>query len=244
MRTRDQLPRTAIVIAGGEGTRLRPLTYELPKPLVPIFGKPLIAYSIEEMARNGIEDAVLAIGYKAEKIVEYFEKNKEMTPVRIRYSIEKEKLGTGGAIKLAMSIADGHKDLAVINGDNLFRLDFAAMYKRHLANKALVTIAIIRVDNVKGSGVVVLDGERVTQFVEKPDPDKAPSHFISCGIYIISSRIAKAFPDADAFSFEKDVLEKLAAKEQIYAYPAEVFYTVNDHEQYRKAEEALKQHKV
>ncbi len=239
-----EVPEIAIIIAGGEGTRLRPLTYDTPKPLVPICGKPLVEYTIDEIYRSGMREAILAIGYKAEKIEEYFEKNKRSIRVKLTYSVEKGKLGTGGAIKLAMKIVDGHKDLAVINGDNLFRLDFAAMYKRHLANKALVTIAIIRVDNVKGSGVVVLDGERITQFVEKPDPDKAPSHFISCGIYIVNSQIAKAFPDTDAFSFEKDVLEKLAAKGQIYAYPAEVFYTVNDHEQYRKAEEALKQHKV
>lgn len=244
MKADAKVPRTAIIIAGGEGTRLRPLTYKIPKPLVAVLGKPLVEYAIDEAARNGIQEVILAIGYKAEKIEKYFNKAGDSIPARLVYSVEKEKLGTGGAIKLAMGKVHGEDHLVVINGDNLFRIDFAGMFKRHLANRALVTIGVVKVDDITGSGVVVLDGERVTEFVEKPDPEKAPSHFISCGIYIMSSGIAKAFPDKDAFSIEREVLEKLAERGVVYAYPVKAFYTVNDHEQYRLVEEALKQGKV
>ncbi len=244
MQQNRQVPRTAIIIAGGEGTRLRPLTLKTPKPLVPILGKPLLEYIIDEIAEQGVKEAVLAIGYKAEVIESHFNKKIREVPLMLKYSVEKEKLGTGGAIKLAMSKVTGGNDIIVINGDNLFRLDFSEMYKRHLANKAVVTIAMIEVDDVTGSGVLALKGEQVTAFVEKPALEKAPSHFINCGIYIVSRGIAREFPDSNAFSFEREVLGKLAPKGLVYAYPIHAFYTVNDHEQYRKAEEALKAHKV
>ncbi len=244
MPSRQNAPGAVIIIAGGEGTRLRPLTLKTPKPLVPLLGKPLIEYIIDEIAAQRVKEAVLAIGYKAEIIQEYFERHKARMPLKIIYSVEKEKLGTGGAIKLALSKIHGNEDVVVINGDNLFRIDFAEMYKHHVSNSAIVTIAVTEVEDVTKSGVVALDGERVTAFVEKPKQEDAPSHFISCGVYIMSRGITSAFPDVDSFSIERDVLEKLAQKGGVYAYPIEAFYTINDHDQYRKAEEALRQHKI
>ena len=245
MKDESSVPKNAIIIAGGEGTRLRPLTFVIPKPLVPLLGRPLIEYIIEDIARHGVKEVILAIGYKAGMVEEHFEKHKSgKMPLKIVYSIEKERLGTGGAVKLAMSKTHGAQDTIVMNGDNLFRINFAEMYRRHRANKAVVTIAVIRVDNVKGFGVLVMDGERITSFVEKPDPENAPSHYINCGIYIVSSRISEYFPDASAFSLERDVFEKLAPEGCIYAYPIEAFYTVNDHEQYKEMEQALREHRI
>ncbi|MEM3839288.1 MAG: nucleotidyltransferase family protein [Candidatus Micrarchaeaceae archaeon] len=237
-------PKSAIIIAGGEGTRLRPLTLETPKPLVPLFGKPVIQYIIEELDRQGVKEAILAIGYKAEKIQEYFEEHKDSIPLSISYSLEKEKLDTGGALKLALKQAHSGRDFFVINGDSLFKMDLAGMYRRHKANNAVITIAVIEATEVSGSGVVKINGEKVESFVEKPDPKKAQSHFINCGIYVVSREIEGFFPAKDSFSLERDVFEKLAAKGAIYAYRANVFYTVNNHEQYEEAKEAIRQHKL
>ncbi len=233
-------PKRAIILAGGEGTRLRPLTYEIPKPLVPVLGKPMLEYIIEELERNGVEEIILSIGYKAEKIQEHFDGKQSDFKARIRYSIEREKLGTGGAIKLALSTMHVKEDMIVVNGDNLFRMDFKEMYSTHKRNKALATIAVFDVPDVTGSGVVVLEGDKVVSFIEKPDPKDAQSRTISTGIYIIDKSIADYFPAKEAFSFEKDFLHEYAEKGRIYAQRMEMFLTVNDMKQYREAEEKLK----
>ena len=233
-------PKKAIILAGGEGTRLRPLTYEIPKPLVPVLGKPMLEYIIEELERNGVEEIILSIGYKAEKIQKHFDAKQGAFKARIRYSIEKERLGTGGAIKLALSTMRIKEDMIVVNGDNLFRMDFKEMYSTHRRNKALATIAVFDVPDVTGSGVVVLEGDKVVSFIEKPDPSKARSRTISTGIYIIDKDIGEQLPEKEAFSFEREFLHEYAKKGRIYAQRMEMFLTVNDMRQYKEAEEELK----
>lgn len=127
----------------------------------------------------------------------------------------------------------------MVNGDNIFRIDFHDMYVRHKANEALVTIGIVRVSNVKGYGVIVLDGERILDFVEKPDPEEAKSNFVNGGTYMISRKALELLPKEHAFSFEKDFLQKRTAAGGIYGYHFTTFYTVNDMDQYRDVQERL-----
>ena len=205
---RNDVPKVAVILAGGEGTRLRPLTYEIPKPLIPVKGRPAMEQLIEELIYSGVERVVVSIGYKADKVMDYF--NKTQLKDVIDYAVETKPLGTGGALKFALSKV-GEEDFIDINGDNLYDIGtgLKEMYALHKKEGAMATLALKEVEDVTGLGVIVMDGNRIAKFVEKPDPKVAPSHLVNIGFYIGSkSKILKAFPSEEAFSMERDVFEK------------------------------------
>ncbi len=212
------VPDLVIMLAGGEGTRLRPITYEIPKPLIPVHGKPVSEHIIMELARNGVRDIVMAIGYKAEMIERHFGDGSALG-VRIKYSVEDKPLGTGGAAAAALSASktDGPDDIVVTTADNLFEIDLAGMYELHRRAGALATIAVRHVDDVAGYGVVELSGSEITSFIEKPDPKVTRSRLINAGIYIIRSEAFARMPDAP-FSMERDFFHKIAGTGALHAF--------------------------
>src|SRR3989344_1309361 len=125
--------RQAFVLAGGKGERLRPLTHSIPKPLVKVNGKPILEYSVELLAENGVEEIILSIGYMHEKIEEFFGSGKKFG-AGIKYAVEKEPLGTGGALKNAEEMLD--EEFFMLNGDNIADFDLGGMAKQHLAGNA------------------------------------------------------------------------------------------------------------
>ncbi|MGC9011297.1 MAG: nucleotidyltransferase family protein, partial [Candidatus Micrarchaeia archaeon] len=217
-----------LVLAGGLGTRLRPITNKIPKPLVKIGRKPTIAHVIDEIERNGINDIYVSIGYKAEMIESYLKNYR--TGSNLVFIKEKSPLGTGGAVKFAMKRMH-YKDIFMTYGDDLFRLNIRRMYAFHKSHKGNITmsIKIARSDKeLSSSGVVRLDGGRVVGFVEKPKPEDAPSRFINIGKYIISTDIAKYFPKECRFSFERDFLQNAIGKINVYAYRTKVSWYPTD----------------
>jgi D-glycero-alpha-D-manno-heptose 1-phosphate guanylyltransferase len=223
---------TVIILAGGEGKRLRPFTEHTPKPMINLFDKPLLEHIIHILEKKGIKQVILAISYKAGKIIEYFEKKKDEFSVKIDYSIEKTPLGTGGAIRLALSKCTNQKDVLVINGDSIFIVDLKNMYDLHKKNNALVTIGVTITDDISASGAVKLSGPVITEFIEKPMIKKRG--LINAGVYLINLSILNKFPKEEKFSFEKDFLEKESKNNTIYSYLIDEFYTVNDMEQYKE----------
>ena len=213
------LMKTAIILAGGLGTRLRPLTLETPKPLILIRDKTLIEHNIEKLKEAEVKKIYLSIGYLAEKIIDYF-KDKDLG-VKIEFLVETQPLGTGGCMHLLTDEQrkkDFSSDFIVINGDNLFDLDWKTMKQKHTENNAVVTIALTETEDVSSAGVVKLFGDLIEQFVEKPTKEEAPSNFISSGYYIFSPKVFEFLPDEQKFMFEKELFPILAQKGLLVGY--------------------------
>lgn len=204
---------TAIILAGGLGTRLRPLTLETPKPLLPIKEKPIVQHALENLARFGVKRAILSVGYKAEQIQEYFDQLD--LGIKISYCVEKELLGTGGAIKLA---ADGLAEpFFLLWGDNLMDLDLQGLSSAYLEGGAPVCMVLTEREDTENFGVVQLEGNRAVSFVEKPKREEAPSNLINAGAFVVDPEILRMLPPGKS-SIEKDCFEKIAAGGKISAY--------------------------
>lgn len=205
---------TAIILAGGLGTRLRPLTEEKPKPLLQVKSKPILQHVIENMKRYGIKNVILSLGYKAGQIEEHFNNGSKLG-VNIAYSIESEPLGTGGAIKKAAK--EITKPFFLLWGDNLADFDYNMMYKDYLRDAPQVTMALTPREDVENFGVAKLEENKIIAFVEKPKREEAPSNLINAGAFIIDPECLKILPEGKS-SMEYDCFEKLAPLGEISAH--------------------------
>lgn len=204
----------AIILAGGLGTRLRPLTDNTPKPLLPIKGIPIIEHAILNFKKHGIKDIILSIGYKADKIKEYFG-NGEKWGVNISYAIEDQPLGTGGALKKASQGI--YETFVAINGDNLADFDWSNAIDFHKKSGAQVTLQLFPVEDVTKYGIARLEGGKVVEFIEKPTVEQAPSNLNNAGGYILESNVLNILPDGFCM-IERDCFEKVAKDGVVYAY--------------------------
>jgi len=229
--------RTAIILAGGKGERLRPLTDEIPKPLLPIKGKPIIEHAIYNFKKYGIKNIIIAIGYRAEKIQKYFGDGKKFG-VNISYGIEKEPLGTGGAMKEASK--NINETFAAINGDNLADFNWNEIEKMHRKNNAKITLALFPVEDVTQFGIAKLAGEKIIDFIDKPKKEEAPSNLNNAGGYIIEPEALSILPEGRS-SIEKDCFEKLAKKGVIFGFMhRRQWFPTDTIEKYEKAEKEFK----
>jgi len=204
----------AIILAGGLGTRLRPLTHDIPKPLLPIKGRPIIEHAILNFKKHGITDIVLSIGHLSDKIKNYFGQG-EKWGVNIEYCIEDQPLGTGGAIKKAAVGIDG--TFLAINGDNLADFDWSAAIATHKNQKAQITLSLYPVQDVTQYGIAQLENGKILKFIEKPRVEEAPSNLNNAGGYIMESEILNMLPEGVS-SIERDCFEKLATQGVVYAH--------------------------
>jgi len=205
---------TAIIVAGGLGTRLRPLTEKTPKPLLPIKGKPILEHTINHLKKHGVKRVVLSVGYKANKIKRYF-KDGHKFGIKISYSLETEPIGTGGATKKAA--AKLKNPFFLLWGDNLTDVNFGQLYVEYTKNKNKITMALTRREDVENFGVAKLHGKKVTTFIEKPKREKAPSNLINAGVFVLDPLFLKLLPKGKS-SFEKDCLEHIAPLGNLFAY--------------------------
>ena len=205
---------TAIILAGGLGTRLRPLTDETPKPLLPILGKPIIQHIIENLRKYEVRNIILSIGYKADLIKEYC-KDGSIWDVNLTYSIETEPLGTGGAIKQA---ARGiHSPFFLVWGDNLMDINYQELYQTSHRYRKKITMALTPREDVEHFGVAKLQGPQIISFMEKPPRESAPSNLINAGAFVIYPECLFILPAGNS-SIEKDCFEKFAPQGEIIAY--------------------------
>jgi len=197
----------ALFLAGGMGTRLKPLTDNLPKPMVPIMNKPLLERSLENLRKCGICDIVISAGYKSQYIQEYFG-NGNKFGLDIEYICEESPMGTGGAIKKTGHLFDD--TFLVFNADILCNMDFLELVKYHKAKSAAVTIAVTCVDNPSAYGVIESDNSGyAVSFTEKPDADKIKSNYINAGVYVFEPEVLMEIPYDMPISVEREIFPKL-----------------------------------
>jgi mannose-1-phosphate guanylyltransferase len=225
--------KKALILCGGEGTRLRPITYEIPKPMVPLKGKPILEHIIDHLKDSGIEEVILAVGYKHEQIISHFGNGKNFG-LKINYVIEKEPLGTGGPLKLAKGMFD--ESFLILNGDVISKIDLVDMIRSHRKNNALVTIALTTVKEPEHYGVAMLKGEKIIGFLEKPK--EAQSNLINAGVYIIEPGFLEELPKENVFMIE-NVFENVAKEGRLFGYVYDgKWYDLGTPERY---EEAIKE---
>jgi NDP-sugar pyrophosphorylase family protein len=200
-------PLKGVILAGGEGTRLRPLTLTLPKPVVPIVDRPLLAHQLDLLASAGVSEIVFSVAYRPEKVQAIFGGG-EAFGTRIVYAVEDSPLGTGGAVKNAEAHLD---DLTVVlNGDILTDLDLGAVVAEHRASGARATIVLAPVPNPAAYGLVETDPSgRVLRFTEKPDPSQITTDTINAGIYILDTATLALIPPGQVHSIERAFFPEL-----------------------------------
>lgn len=208
----------AVILAGGKGTRLRPVTADLPKPLVPIANRPLIVHQLRHLAGAGVEDVTLALGYNAEQF-SGAEAEAERLQIRLQLITEPEPLGTGGALRwCADQGAFDERPLLWMNGDVVASPDLATMGKFHADRDAVLTFWLTSVRNVSEFGVLELDEDgHVQRFLEKPAPEETSSHLVNSGILLLQPSLLDRIPPGTFFSFEQGLLPTMVKeRERLY----------------------------
>jgi mannose-1-phosphate guanylyltransferase len=207
----------AIVLVGGEGTRLRPLTYGTPKPMVPIMNVPFLARTMERLYQAGIRDVILPAGYMPQAIVDYFGDGSRLD-MKITYVIEETPLGTAGALKNVEKHITGR--FFVLNGDILTSLDLRTMLEFQNKKGGIGALHLIRVDDPSSFGCVVHDElGRVSAFIEKPPKGQEPTNEINAGTYLLEREILDFIPAGRNVSIERETFPKvIASGKDLYAY--------------------------
>ena len=239
-----------VIIAGGPGTRLRPLTYLRPKPIVPVANKPFLEYQVELLKRHGIEEIIFCTNYMAEMIQAHFGDGSAYG-VKMHYAIEEVPLGTAGAVKNAEEFFEDDT-LLIFNGDVLTDFDLTAMRKFHEEKKARITLTLYGVPSPSPYGVILTDADdKVREFREPSEEQKRKLaqgvveqegvEYINAGMYVLDSTIFKDIPAGTAYSFERQLFPTFAAEDRgIYARSAEGYWLdIGRPEQYMEAHRAL-----
>jgi mannose-1-phosphate guanylyltransferase len=201
-----------MLLGAGLGTRLRPITYELPKPLVPILGQPVMGHILRLLERHGFHEVISNVHYFPDSIRERFGDGSGYG-VRLSYSHEEELLGTAGGVRNVRDFL-GDETFLIISGDALTDIDLGALLARHREAGGIGTLALKPVEDPSQLGVVILgeDG-RIQGFQEKPDPAEALSNLGSCGIYVFEPEIFEYFPDQDFVDWAQDVFPTLLERD-------------------------------
>lgn len=220
----------AVLLAGGKGTRFRPLTDEMAKCMIPVRGKPMLDYAIDLYFKHNIFEIWMILGHRADTVLKKYN--------YLPYYVEKYPLGTGGWLyRIDKKYFSGH--FFVCNADNLFDLDLKEMLKQHLDSKSVVTIACTKVSDVRGSGVVHIKDKKITSFEEKVKSKIKKSGYINGGFYIFSDKIFNYLPDIKSnngvLSLEYDIFPKIAKDDKLGAYVSDApWFSMNNMVEYKK----------
>lgn len=214
----------AVVLVGGFGTRLRPLTLSTPKPMLAVGHRPIVENLVRMLARAGIEEVVLGLGFRPEPFVAAFPDG-TCAGVPLHYAVEPEPLDTGGAIRFAADHAGITDTFVVVNGDIITDLDVGALVERHRAAGAEATIHLTPVDDPSSYGVVAVgpDG-RVARFVEKPAPGTAPSNLINAGTYVFEPSVLARIPTGRKVSIERETFPAIVADGGLFAWATDDYW--------------------
>lgn len=212
----------AVILSGGQGTRLRPLTSTMPKPAVPMVNRPMLWYMVDWLRRHGVEEIVMSVGFLADGLRTALDETGH-EGVNIRYVEEPEPLGTAGAVKFAEQHLD--ERFLVLNGDVLTDIDISAEIAQHEATGARATLALVPVDDPTAYGLVLTDDDhRVLSFLEKPSAEEVPPNpRINAGAYVLERDVLELIPAGRAVSFEREVFPALIDN-GIFTYDASGYW--------------------
>lgn len=214
----------AVVLVGGFGTRLRPLTLTRPKQMLPILNRPLIEHVVGRLARFGVHDVVLALGYKPDAFAGAYPDG-HCAGASLHYAVEPEPLDTAGAVRFAAASAGITERFLVLNGDVLTDLDLHRFVDFHVARGAEATIHLHPVADPSRFGVVPTDAEgRVLDFVEKPPAGRAPTNLINAGTYVLEPSVLDRIPEHRKVSIERETFPQLAADGTLFACPGSSYW--------------------
>lgn len=225
----------AVILVGGLGTRLRPLTFNTPKAMMPVLNVPFLEYVIRRLSSHNVRDIVLAISHLAQPIENYFGDGCKLG-VSLSYTTEETALGTAGAVKNAGKYLDNEACL-VLNGDIFTDLDLTDMISFHRRSQSVATIALTPVENPTLYGLVETDDHgRITRFLEKPAWEDVTTNMINAGTYILEPEVLAAIPPQTNFSFEHQVFPPLLEQgKPIYAFPSLCYWMdIGTPEKYRQ----------
>jgi mannose-1-phosphate guanylyltransferase len=211
----------AVILVGGEGTRLRPLTSTVPKPVVPLVDRPFIAFMLDWLVTHGIDDVIMSCGFLATSVRNVLGDGSAYG-VRLRFVEEPDPRGTAGALKFAESMLD--ERFLMLNGDVLTDIDLTAQIAQHAQSGAKATLALVPVADPSAYGLVHLNDDRsVRDFVEKPSPDAIDTNLISAGAYVLEREILDLVPADRNVSIEREVWPRLIGN-GLYGFPAESYW--------------------
>jgi mannose-1-phosphate guanylyltransferase len=211
----------ALVLAGGEGTRLRPLTNTVPKPVLPLVNRPFLTYMIEWLAAHGFTEVVMSCMFMAGDIRRVLG-DREWKGTRLHYVEEPEPRGTAGAVKFAETVLD--ERFAVLNGDILTDFDVSALWRAHGELGGRATITLMEVDDPSAYGLVLRDADdAVTDFIEKPDHAPPGGAFVNAGAYVLEHDVLDLMPNDRPVSFEREVFPSLVG-DGLYGFPTEGYW--------------------
>jgi len=216
----------AVILVGGEGTRLRPLTATRPKPMMPLVDRPFVAHQIDHLRRHGITDIVFSCGYRPDALEAHFGDGARFG-VRLSYVVDPMPLGTAGAVANAIGLL-GDEDVLVFNGDILTDLDLDAFVGAHREARARASIALTPVEDPSAYGLVRLNPDRsVMEFLEKPSRDQLlpdEPFLINAGTYLLSRSVVSAIPTGRSCSIEREVFPDVAAGGGLFGYPSRCYW--------------------
>lgn len=207
----------ALILAGGKGTRLRPLTMHTPKPIVPIANRSFLLYQLEMLKRADVRDVILSLSYQPQKIEDKLGDGTDFD-VKISYTVETSPLGTAGAYRHAAGLI--RETTVIFNGDVLTDIDISEVIRFHRERNSAATLVLTPVANPTAYGLVETDSEaRVRRFLEKPKPEEVTCDTINAGIYILEPRVLDYIPEGEPFMFEYGVFPQLLERDEpFYAY--------------------------
>lgn len=214
----------AVVLVGGEGTRLRPLTLTSPKQMLPIVGVPMIERVLTHLAAHDVDEAILSLGYLPDAFMQAYPDG-EAAGVRLTYAVEPEPLDTAGAVRFAAKFGGVTETFVVVNGDVLTDLDLSSLVEFHREKGAEGTIALYPVADPSAFGVVPTDSEgRVTAFVEKPPRDEAPTNEINAGTYVLEPSVLERIPEGGRVSIERETFPAMVRDGTLFARSDDAYW--------------------
>ena len=214
----------AVVLVGGFGTRLRPLTLTTPKQMLPVVDRPMLEHVIGGLARHGVDEVTLSLGYK-DDVFRTAYPDATCAGVALRYAVEPEPLDTAGAVRFAAAAAGIDETFVVVNGDVFTDLDVGAVWDRHHSVGAEGTIALTPVDDPSRYGVVPTDDAgRVLGFVEKPPPGEAPTNWINAGTYVLEPSVLERIAPDRRVSIEREIFPALVVDGGLWAVQSEAYW--------------------
>lgn len=234
--------QTAVILVGGQGTRLKSLVSDRPKPMADINGKPFLEYVLVDLSKRGVRCVVLATGFMSQCIQDHFGDGRRLG-LELHYSVDPTPLGTGGGVKYAARFFD-EDNFLVLNGDSFCAFDLGAMMSLHQQQRALITMLAAHVEDAGRFGTVVIgDGGKVLGFREKARVEG--ESVINAGIYLMNKRVLDCLPANENVSLERDVFPRLVADKKMCAVVSRrAFLDIGTPESFLRASEFVTQHMV